>query len=69
MAKGSSFKVEKKMQLAPRKIAELIVELTLPSRLTDLERKVMEEIAHTCPVAKSLSPDILLPVTFKYELL
>lgn len=65
--KGSSFKVEKKMQLSPRKIAELIVELTLPSKLTDLERKTMEEIAHTCPVAKSLNPDINLPVTFKYE--
>lgn len=64
--KGSSFQVEKKMQLAPRKIAELVVDITLPAHLSSEQRDILEDIAQTCPVTKSLNPDIKIPVTFKY---
>lgn len=64
--KGSTFLVEKKMQLTPRKIAELTVEITLPAHLSTEQRDVLEDIAQTCPVTKSLNPDIKIPVTFKY---
>lgn len=65
--KGSKFSVVKKMQLSPRRIAELAVEIVLPSKLSSQERATYEEIAHTCPVTKSLHPDILMPIVFKYE--
>lgn len=64
--KGSSFKVEKKMQLNPRMIAELVVEVTLPATLSAEQKIILEDIAHTCPVARSLHPSVLVPVTFKY---
>lgn len=67
--KGSHFTVVKKMNLLPRKIDELSVEITLPEKLTAEERVFLEEFAHTCPVAKSLNPDIKTPVVFHYKAL
>ena len=64
---GSSFQVTKKMNLAPRRIAALEVELTLPKTLAEDERKKLEEIAHSCPVTKSLHPDLKMPITFHYN--
>jgi putative redox protein len=66
---GSHFLVTKKMNLTPRMIAELSVELTLPERLNESERKTLEEIAHTCPVTRSLHSDIKMPVVFHYKAL
>lgn len=63
---GSSFKVEKKMQLSPRKIAELTLDITLPSHLSSEQKIILEEIAQTCPVTKSLHPDIKIPISFNY---
>ncbi|MBC7713004.1 MAG: OsmC family protein [Rhizobacter sp.] len=65
--KGSQFTVVKKMQLSPRSIAELSVEVILPAKLTAEERATYEEIAHTCPVSRSLHPDVKIPVLFKYQ--
>jgi putative redox protein len=67
--KGTHFTIVKKMQLAPRRIAELSVEITLPISLSAEQRSTYEEIAYNCPVTKSLHPDILLPIVFKYEIL
>lgn len=64
---GASFEVTKKMQLSPRKISELALEITLPDTLTLPQRSMLEEIAHTCPVTRSLNPDIKLPVNFHYK--
>ena len=55
------------MNLAPRRIAALEVELTLPKTLAEDERKKLEEIAHSCPVTKSLHPDLKMPITFHYN--
>ena len=63
---GSHFQVGKKMNLTPRMIAELSIEMTLPATLTAEQRATLEEIAHTCPVTRSLNPDVKMPVIFKY---
>lgn len=65
--KGASFQVIKKMKLSPRMIAELEVAITLPAHLTAEQRPTLEEIAHTCPVTKSLSSEVKIPVTFTYQ--
>lgn len=65
--KGSQFLVTKKMNLSPRMIAELSVEITLPEKLNEAERKTLEEIAHTCPVTRSLHRDVKMPVVFHYK--
>ena len=66
--KGAHFEVVKKMQLSPRRIAELSVKITMPAKLTAEERATYEDIAHTCPVTKSLHPDVKLPIVFEYTL-
>jgi putative redox protein len=64
---GSTYKVVKKMQQAPRKIAELEVEIVLPEHLSAEERVNLEAVAMECPVKKSLHPDVQLPITFFYK--
>lgn len=65
--KGSSFQVTKKMKLTPRQIAELEVIVTMPDHLTSEQRATLEEIANTCPVTRSLNPEVKIPITFIYK--
>jgi putative redox protein len=66
--KGSSFQVFKEMNPNPRKISKLTVQLKLPSRIGLEDRKKLEQIALTCPVHRSLHPDIQIPLTFSWDL-
>lgn len=61
--KGARVKVEKHMQSSPRRIARLPVELHVPGTFTNEQKKLLETTAHTCPVHKSLHPDIDAPIT------
>ncbi|MBX9766046.1 MAG: OsmC family protein [Bdellovibrionales bacterium] len=62
-----SARVEKTMASSPRRIESLKVHLKLPAVLNSDQRKRVEEIAHTCPVHKSLSSDVKIPIVFQYE--
>jgi putative redox protein len=65
--KGSTVSVKKMMsQDAPRRIAQLDVDLQLPASLSAADRALMERTAHTCPVALSLNPEIRQEVRFVY---
>lgn len=51
--------ITKVMSSSPRRIAEIIVEITFSNtKYTDKEKKVIENAARTCPVALSLNPEI-----------
>jgi uncharacterized OsmC-like protein len=64
---NASAKVVKEMTAtAPRKVAELTVEITMPREVKPEQRARLEEIAHGCPVARSLHPDVRVPMTFVY---
>ena len=65
--KGSAFQVTKKMKTEPRQIHELAVEITLPAKLNPEERSTLEKIANTCPVTRSLNPEVKIPVIFHYK--
>ena len=66
---GMTSRYEKHMTAQPtRRVGKLLVELHLPARLTDEERTVMERTAHTCPVHRSLHPDVQVEMTFAYDL-
>lgn len=67
--KGANFHVTKKMKTEPRQIHELALEITLPENLSADERVTLEKIAHTCPVARSLSSEVNIPVVFHYKTL
>lgn len=66
--RGASFKVTKEMNLNPRKIASLKVELKLPSKIEPDYRNKLEHIALTCPVHRSISDDVLMPISFDWSL-
>ena len=64
---GARAEITKKMAADPRRVAEVVIELTFPaSNLTDKDKGVIERAAHSCPVARSLHPDMLQTVVFKY---
>ncbi len=66
--KGSKFKVEKAMNDSPRKIQSLTVHIDLPSHIPMDIRAKYEKIALTCPVHRSLHPDVQMPISFNWTL-
>ena len=63
---GLSFRLEKHMVSDPRRIGAIPVTLRMPAGLTAPQRKKLENAALTCPVHKSLSPEIDKQVEFVY---
>ena len=54
-------------QEAPRKIAEIVVEITFPANDYSVkEKKILDYVVKTCPVALSLHPDVKQTVTLIY---
>lgn len=61
---GSRASVEKHMVNEPfRRIARLEVEVRVPHSPGQEDRKILERVARTCPVEKSLHPDVEVPIT------
>tara|TARA_Y100001934_G_C11950611_1_gene584721 strand:- start:40 stop:441 length:402 start_codon:yes stop_codon:yes gene_type:complete len=50
----------------PRRVAQLTVNIDMPTGLDANARAQLEEIARNCPVALSLHPDIKIPISFAY---
>lgn len=63
---GASASVEKTMAPPPRRIASLIVNVTMPPGIPEEHRAALENAAHHCPVHKSLHPDIDAPIYFTW---
>ena len=63
---AASARIEKVMSPPPRRIAELRLEIAMPAELPLHVRERFERIAHECPVARSLSPEVKLPMIFRY---
>lgn len=63
---GTECEVEKIMDSNPRKIGEIRIKLTFPKdkQYTDREKMLLENVANTCPVARSLHPDLKQTLTF-----
>lgn len=58
--------VTKIMESDPRRVSEIVVEITLSGNFTEKEKKLLENAATTCPVAKSLHADLKQTVRFNY---
>jgi putative redox protein len=64
---GTTATVEKEMTTsAPRRIASLAVKIHVPHALSPENQQKLERAAHTCPVHKSLHPDIHTPIEFTW---
>jgi putative redox protein len=65
---NATFHVEKHMATDPvRRVGRLPVTIRMPAAIAAEDRTVLERAAHTCPVNKSLAPEIDAPITFVYE--
>lgn len=64
---GTKVYAEKHMSSdQPRRIARIDVKIDFPPGIAPSYRQKLEHAARTCPVAKSLHPDVALDVTFLY---
>ena len=62
---GAEVSVEKHMtSTPPRRIDALVLRFDMPRALPVASRPVLEQIAHTCPVCRSIHPDIRVDVSF-----
>lgn len=50
----------------PRRVSGIKVKMVLTDQYTPEQRKILEDAALNCPVAKSLHPDIKQEITFSY---
>ena len=64
---GTKVYAEKHMSTdAPRRIVRIVVKIEFPYGIPRQYREKLEYTARTCPVAKSLHPDVTLDVAFSY---
>ena len=60
---GTTADVTKVMAADPRRVSEVHVAITFDQQLDEKTQKIFYNTALTCPVAKSLHPDIIQKVT------
>ena len=64
---GTTIEITKIMEANPRRVGEIIVEFNMPkNNYSAKDRDLLEQAAHTCPVAKSLSAELKQTVIFNY---
>jgi putative redox protein len=64
---GATATVEKEMTPAPpRRIGRLTVKIHVPHSLGAEDQQKFVRAAHTCPVHKSLHPDVQMPIEFTW---
>ncbi|MBA3701006.1 MAG: OsmC family protein [Planctomycetes bacterium] len=64
---GIRAEVEKHMtSTPPRRIARIVVRLAMPRGIPVSDREKLHQIAHACPVALSLHPDIAQEISLAY---
>jgi len=67
---GTRLEVTKVMAANPRRIGEIKIAIYFPENLQvdDRQKTMLENLAHACPVSKSLHPDLKQTVQFFYKL-
>jgi uncharacterized OsmC-like protein len=59
--------IEKVMYSEPRRVGEIHIHFRLENKAySEREKAILENAAMTCPVAKSLSPEIKQEISFTY---
>lgn len=64
--RGAKSSVIKEMVANPRRISRLSVEIEMPKTVPSAAREKLEQIARTCPVAKSINEQIEVPIVFTW---
>lgn len=64
--KGARAEVEKEMLADPRRIGTLRVKIHMPAGIPKERRAALDQIAHNCPVGRSLRADLETPIEIIY---
>lgn len=65
---GTTAEIEKIMSSAPRRIQEIRIDFYMPiQEYSDKDKKLLEAAALSCPVAKSLAPEVNQVITFHWK--
>jgi uncharacterized OsmC-like protein len=66
---GTEVSIQKNMKAEPRRVGGIDVRFDFPASLTlnEKEKTILERAALTCPVAKSIHPDIEMNVDFGWK--
>lgn len=65
---GTKVDVIKEMVSAPvRRIGSITIDIYMPKGIAPDKRSLLEHAAHSCPVHKSLHPDVQTPIRFHYS--
>ena len=64
---GTSIETTKIMSSEPRRIGEIVIEITFPKNdFSEKDKAILEAVTKTCPVALSLHPDVIQTVRFHW---
>ena len=64
---GTTASVQKEMTMGtPRRIASLSTKIHVPHQLSPEDQQKFMRAAHSCPVHKSLHPDVQAPIEFTW---
>ena len=63
---GTSASVKKIMGSNPRKIDEVVIDISMSNHFNENDRKRLERAALSCPVHMSLHPDLIKTISFSY---
>lgn len=65
---GTTLSIQKHMVADPRRVGAVDVVFDFPStlRLNEKEKQILENAARTCPVAKSIHPEIQQKIVFNW---
>tara|TARA_B100000963_G_scaffold196888_1_gene171359 strand:+ start:392 stop:793 length:402 start_codon:yes stop_codon:yes gene_type:complete len=65
--KGTTAELEKIMATGPRRIAQVIIVFNIPISADEKTKNILEKVALTCPVDKSLSNSMIRDVKFIWD--
>lgn len=64
---GAKVEVTKVMMSEPRRIGKINIAVTMPAlNLDDHTKEILERVGRTCPVERSLHPDMELDISFTW---
>jgi putative redox protein len=64
---GTAVYAEKHMGSdSPRRVSKIVIRIDMAPAIPRSYRSILEQTARTCPVAKSIHPDIVVELSFRY---
>lgn len=64
---GTTYEIQKTMAADPRRIGRIDIVFSFPKHdYTDAQKTMLKKAADTCPVGKSLHPDVKINITMNF---